>query len=201
MHKIMGTRGAIGFRSNERDYIAYNHFDSYPSGLGVEFLNQARNLAKLKPATIRRKISGLQVITKNGRKPTPAEQKKLAPWSDFTVNGGQKDDWYCLLRKAQGSLPETLKAGFMGDNASFLANSLFCEWAYIINFDNRTIEIYKGFNKKPNGKGRYAKLVDDYQATKEGGPEFYGVVLVNSYSLDDLPSDEDFLKAMKKFDR
>ena len=32
----MGTRGICGFRFDDKDYLAYNHFDSYPSGLGVE---------------------------------------------------------------------------------------------------------------------------------------------------------------------
>lgn len=39
----MSTRGALGFRLGGKDYIAYNHFDSYPDGLGfdvIEFVNR-----------------------------------------------------------------------------------------------------------------------------------------------------------------
>ena len=39
----MSTRGLYGFIEN-RDYTAnYNHSDSYPSGLGVEFLTACKN--------------------------------------------------------------------------------------------------------------------------------------------------------------
>jgi len=31
----MGTRGLFGFRRG-RYYVVYNHFDSYPSGLGFQ---------------------------------------------------------------------------------------------------------------------------------------------------------------------
>ena len=30
----MGTRGAYGFRINDKDKVTYNHFDSYPDGFG-----------------------------------------------------------------------------------------------------------------------------------------------------------------------
>ena len=30
----MSTRGVYGFRKNNTDKITYNHYDSYPSGLG-----------------------------------------------------------------------------------------------------------------------------------------------------------------------
>ena len=35
----MGTRGLYGFRKNGKDKITYNHWDSYPEGLGQNVLN------------------------------------------------------------------------------------------------------------------------------------------------------------------
>ena len=35
----------------------------------------------------------------------------------------------------------------MIDNKEFMGDSLFCEYAYILNLDNNYLEIYKGFNK------------------------------------------------------
>ena len=32
----MGTRGFWGVRDNGRTRFTYNHFDSYPTGLGVD---------------------------------------------------------------------------------------------------------------------------------------------------------------------
>lgn len=42
------------------------------------------------------------------------------------------------------------------DYKTFLYNSLFCEYAYIINLNTKKLEIYEGFNKNLNAKGRYA---------------------------------------------
>ena len=34
----MGTRGLYGFRKNGVDKVTYNHWDSYPDGLGKQIL-------------------------------------------------------------------------------------------------------------------------------------------------------------------
>ena len=60
------------------------------------------------------------------------------------------DDWYCLLRHAQGDL-NVYKNGlrYMIDNHDFIKDSLFCEYAYIINLDTKRLEFYVGFQKTP----------------------------------------------------
>ena len=46
----MSTRGAVGIRMNGIDKVGYNHFDSYPTGLGADILIwlSKMNLEKLK---------------------------------------------------------------------------------------------------------------------------------------------------------
>lgn len=36
------------------------------------------------------------------------------------------------------------------DSTGFLQNSLFCEWAYLLNLDTGRLEIYKGFQREPH---------------------------------------------------
>lgn len=48
-----------------------------------------------------------------------------------------------------------MRKSFKLDNR-FLIDSLFCEWAYIINLDSGKLEIYHGFNHDPDALGRYA---------------------------------------------
>jgi len=50
-----GTRGIIGFRLNSQDKLTYNHFDSYPDGLGVALLEEIRtvSLEVLKISSVR----------------------------------------------------------------------------------------------------------------------------------------------------
>lgn len=69
------------------------------------------------------------------------------------------------------------------DDRNFLKDSLFCEFAYIINLDTNKLEIYEGFNLNPDAAGRYAKNTI-YGADCE--KVYYGVKLVKEIELTDL---------------
>lgn len=43
----MSTRGTVGFRKYDRDKLVYNHYDSYPGGLGKDTINFIRTCAGL----------------------------------------------------------------------------------------------------------------------------------------------------------
>lgn len=66
-------------------------------------------------------------------------------------------DWYWLLNRTQGKLDCYLNKSckYMIDASHGLYDSLQCSWAYIINLDNNTFEIYTGLNKVPQ-KNRYS---------------------------------------------
>ena len=173
----MGTRGAFGFRFETRDKVTYNHFDSYPSGLGnqvADFLKGFSDAEEIK------KIFKNIVLVDMDSKPTKEQKAKAKELDlvDLTVSSQSEDEWYCLLRKAQFDI-ESYKEGlpFMIDSHKFLGDSLFCEWAYIINLDICSLEIYRGFNKDQNACGRYASLNPD-----QG--EYFGVVLHETIPLD-----------------
>lgn len=183
----MSTRGAIGFRINEVDKVAYNHSDSYPSWLGKKVLEFVADntIEELRIAAARIEFINDKVP------PTKAQQAECANFFDGNVDDGKRSNWYCLLRKAQGDLNAFTKKRlrYMNDNSAFLADSLFCEWAYIINLDSGKLEVYRGFNKKPTGAGRYATLCDpspDEQRKTYGREPYYGVVLIAEESLEEL---------------
>lgn len=201
----MGTRGAIGFIIDEKHRIVYNHFDSYPEGIGqyvLDYLNSIEDFENL--------IEQVRKIETIDTKIPPTEKQKAqcsnAGTINLNVSRQSMDDWYCLLREAQGELQKYIEVGMMPDNSNFLLDSLFCEWAYIVNLDEMTFEIYQGFNTDPNALGRYAKLrvVDD-----SSNDEYYGVKLICELDLFDLPksigsgwdeeTDEDFFEI--KFDQ
>ncbi len=62
----------------------------------------------------------------------------------------------------------------------FLNDSLFCEYAYIINLDDNCLEFYEGFNRNPNEKGRYASL------KKNDNLDYYGVKLKMEIPLNEI---------------
>ena len=56
-----------------------------------------------------------------------------------------------------------------GDDINFLQNGLFCEYAYVYNEDNDTLEIYRGFFKKKQhlNSDTKTKIVDALEDKKE----------------------------------
>ena len=66
-------------------------------------------------------------------------------------------------------------------DVDFLYDSLFCEYAYIINLDECVLEFYKGFNKNPKANGRYAN-----NTIYRDENSYYGVALIDTIPLKDL---------------
>lgn len=110
--------------------------------------------------------------------PSPELIKNYKKYTDLCVSEQRHEDWYCLLRKTQGNLfPYNNDLEHMIDSQDFLSDSLFCEWAYIINLDTDTLEAYKGFNKNRSAKGRYARRSVD---SNDG---YRGVALIKEIPL------------------
>ena len=77
---------------------------------------------------------------------------------------------------------------------NFAADSLFCEFAYVIDYDANTFEMFKGFNKEPVPEGqRFADLPREVNPRTHEVSEYYPVVLANTWALDNLPTEEEFL--------
>jgi hypothetical protein len=184
----MGTRGAWGFRIGGQDKVTYNHFDSYPEGLGDDLIAALRTRAPKRGegvrwiTALRQEAERIRMTDGKGA-PSREERERLHEFLDTGVSSQSEMDWYCLLRRTQGHLENTLAAGVMIDSQDFLRDSLWCEWAYIINLDDETLEVYRGFQKSPHQLGRYSRL----PKTKESG-NYYPVALVAAFPLNRLPT-------------
>lgn len=186
----MTTRGLIGFRLNGKLKGTYNHFDSYPSGLGAEVISfvQDNLLDNAKLDTFRVNASTLKTVKSQG--------KPSAEWVPYYLDTqGEPSlgmaraltEWYALLREFQGVKGlEGILAGklkhWINSNV-FLKDSLFCEFAYILDLDKKQIEFYKGFQKrkKPTKTGNEygpCKKVGSIafnQVDKQAMMELYGI--------------------------
>jgi hypothetical protein len=183
----MGTRGILGFRYKRKDYMTYNHWDSYPSGLGNRVVEWARDHGG-DWDSVKEKVE--RMVDVSDRQPTAEEVKKFSHLADLDVSTNDPCEWYVLLRHAQGDLDFILEAGVFENQLDFIRDSLFCEWAYIINLDNMTLEIYEGFQDKPHSKGRYSKLEPSgFSSMREGHKTYYPCALVRTLPLEDIPED------------
>lgn len=178
----MGTRGTYGFRKDGIDKLTYNHWDSYPDGLGRTVVEFCKNHDVEELKNIFDKII---MVDKN----TPPTEKQIDEciengFTDFNVSSGSKTDWYCLLRNCQGDLECLAKAknhAYMEDNSNFIKDSLWCEYGYIINLDDEVLEFYKGFQNIPQEGNRYGT-----EPCKEYSEFYYPCKLSLTFPLDEI---------------
>lgn len=131
----MGTRGTIAFKINGEVKGSYNHWDSYPSGLGNVMLNFLRTGGTSDLS--RSQADALEDV--RGRKPSPEEIERLAPFTDTGVSTGRTDEWYCLLRNTQFHPELILQAGVyekfpVGEE----------EYSYVVDYDRNNLEVWDG---------------------------------------------------------
>lgn len=148
----MGTRNLTCVIHNSEFKVAqYCQWDGYLEGQGLQIVNFliTRDLDLFKEKLI--KFVNL-VSTEDAWRSAPEkfrsktslsvreyeELKNLAPHLIRDTGAGILDIIYNLNSEIN-----------LADDHLFAADSLFCEWAYVINLDNSTLEIYKGFNKAP----------------------------------------------------
>lgn len=178
----MSTRGLYAIRKGGVDKGTYNHSNSYPDGLGRDIIE----FCKLHTIEELNTFYLLTNLINSDNMPTP-EQIKICKdngYANFSVSTGKEDDWYCLLRNLMGNFNAYSRAIdnnqqiFMEDGIDFIKDSLFCEYAYIINLDNETLEFYLGFQNQADPSNRYGKEPND--------SGYYPCKLVMTTNLTDL---------------
>lgn len=186
----MSTGGSIGIILKGEYKGLLNYSDSYPGGLGEDVVAFVKKLNKTKTGWARLKRNFAKVIAVDRDTPPTSEQiERYEGYADLSVNTGLLSDWYCLLRKIQGvgMLIEILKgklghAVFLND---FIKDSLMCEYAYVINLDNMTIEFYGGFQTKPQEGNRFGT---EPREKDEGNEEqYFPCKMVGSCKLNRIP--------------
>jgi len=148
----MGTRGLSGFKYEGKHKVMYNQFDSYPDGLGHWVAEFVQLVQKEKGwDVLKENVANLEVVDE-GDKPTKKQQEKYACYADTRVSSRSLDEWYVLMRKLQGDkiLHEVYKGkvGHIPDARKFIEDSLFCEYAYIVNLDTMCLDCYNGGRNK-----------------------------------------------------
>lgn len=193
----MGTRGLnVIISENEVKVALYNQFDSYPGGQGANVLKFLQALKNREEFV--KKVNKCSWIESD-------ELKQLwvsagaDPESDFVSNAVSErfKELYPWLHRDCGAdiywHINSEENGLKTNNSlQFAADSLFCEWAYVVDFDNGFFEVYKGFNKSPLDKN------ERFSFLQKKPCEYYPVSLVKRYSLDDLPSKADFISYFDK---
>ena len=211
----MGTRNLTLVQyQNEIKVAQYGQWDGYPSGNGVQilkFCNSNQNLNNLRNRLknirfltdeeeddIYKTLSKLEdkrrkaKATYNYYKPTKKENF-AEDYFEFYLT---RDIGWNILNIINENVPyETIENDEdkikLSNHFTFGYNSLFCEWAYLINLDTNKLECYCGFNKTENNpKSRW------YVENPKEDEKYFGIVLLKEYDLDDLPLESLFVKEL-----
>lgn len=146
----MSTRGVYGWKKGGITKITYNHSDSYPTWLGekiVEFCAEMTNqdLEDLFDHTIM-----VDDLEKDPEKIEMVRKFAKAHGND----PGDSTDVYSILHFMQGNFEEYrniacfLENFPMTDAEDFFGDDLFCEWGYIINLDDKCLDVYRSGRNK-----------------------------------------------------
>lgn len=136
----MGTRGFIGLKAEGTTISTYNHYDSYPSYLGV---NAAKFIREADVSQVAERLVKLVRVSEDG-KPTPEQLEDLKA-RGFWENVSLGDDWYAALRNCQGDLEQYLSAGYIPalNFDPLQATDTWMEWGYIVDLDTEELHVYE----------------------------------------------------------
>lgn len=203
----MGTRNLTVVIKKAKPVVAqYGQWDGYPSGQGATVLNFLKSTDL---ATFEKKLEKVHFINEDDQLNINLFMESIGS-KDGWMNSEQAEKYkaaYPYLSRDHGA--EVLKlimdapekeSIILNDSTAFAADSLYCEWAYIINLDTRQLEVYGWDNPEAGFENTFEKLAKDPEYQKSfaeavSSNDGYGIVqAVKSYAFDNLPEEKDFIK-------
>lgn len=197
----MGTRHLIAvMKDGEYKVAQYGQWDGYPREQGLKVLKFLRN-ADLE--IFKKALDRTRFLDPEGKdKQFLEDYERNAPeWSDEPDNRTlEQHRWfsnYISRDLGAGILKNVLESQdeeiVLNDNIDFAGDSLFCEYAYVIDLDASKFEIYKGLNDLKEPKGERFE-----NSPRGSNSSYYPVKLWKIYDLKNLPTYEQFLEDLKE---
>lgn len=188
----MGTRNlTIVHKNGEYKVAQYGQWDGYPEGLGATLLNFLKNVNM---DSFRNAIDNVSFYTQEELEEIDKqidEARKVIPnyeWQRYYPH---------LSRDCGGDILNRIvfKGVTKVKNAiDFAADSLFCEWAYVIDLDTNKFEVYKGFNKEElSSDERFYCMEERRDKENDILKNYHPIKFVKSYDLNNLPDEKIFI--------
>ncbi|HEX4815838.1 MAG TPA: hypothetical protein VFV66_24090 [Nonomuraea sp.] len=156
-----------------------------PAGVGLHVLTWLREVMQA-PDVLRQRVTALRVVDPDGR-PDEDDIDRLGRYADRLTPSSLVRHWWQLLWQTQGDPEVMLEAGVIADASTFPLSS-GCEWGYLADLDTMVFEVYRGGQKRPHQRGRFAN--------RPGPPGHHPAALAAAWPLDRLPRDLAFLNAL-----
>lgn len=202
----MGTRNLTVVKSNNKLKVAqYGQWDGYPSGQGqdiVDFLLGDRNLEKLKE-----NLSKVRYLDEKGKdKEFLEEYNRRAPkWSNEPDNrtDEEKSWWNTFMTRDLGAeiltniADSNLDEIIIENSFVFGNDSLFCEWAYVVDLDDDLLYVYEGFNTEEVTTGLWKHVPEPKESAS--GDTYYPVKPIAKMSIDSDTLKESWEKFLNNY--
>lgn len=195
----MGTRNLTIVKHNDKYKVAqYGQWDGYPSGQGVTVLEFARTLSR---------INSLLEFTHKVDAVEEASSEYIADIEKRVQQGRLKDWALAYPELSRDTCAKILKmimerpAGLkLRNDIEFAADSLFCEWAYVIDLDEGTLEAFVGFNKLPLKPDDRFFFLMDKRRVDYIDKDYYPIKLFPGarWRLNELPTVDEFLATFRE---
>lgn len=201
----MGTRNlTCVVKDGEYKVAQYGQWDGYPSGAGLTVLT-----------FLREQFNREQFLNGLGHTCAATDEQVKAQYLAAGATEKQLADGYVNIdvssrfSRANPSLSrdtgakileliqDSITPVLLRNDVNFAADSLFCEWAYVIDFDKNTFEAFKGFNTTDplkEGDRFFGYTVDD------SANGYHPIKLAAEWPLDALPTEAEFLAKLEPED-
>ena len=195
----MGTRHLTIVQKNGEYRVAqYGQWDGYPEYTGLKILEfckdhlstvEGRNMFSEKvlqcnyvsDETVEHIIAGVKMMNNGYDENYKPYWAKIYP--QFTRDTG----WEIL-----NLILNSEKGMILQNTIEFIKDSVWCEWAWVIDLDSDTFEAFRGFNNRHLGKNQRF-----YEFDTEKDAKYKPCRLIAKWSLDNLPTEEKFKGAFK----
>lgn len=191
----MGTRHLIAVQLDGKYPIAqYGQWDGYPSGQGLTVLKFLRTMDREKfVAALGRTFKPTDEQIKHWWLDVGHDIEKSDGFVSYDIANQFSKNHPSLSRDTGGRILQMVQDSAepvpLYDQISFAADGLFCEFAYVVDLDKNTFEVFQGFNKEPLAEGE--RFFGTTSGERDNG--YTPVKHVKTYPLDALPTNEQFL--------
>lgn len=197
----MASRFLLFVIYNHQAKIAhYSDSGSLPRVAGVKIINFLNNEDL---SLFQERLSKTRLLKDNynDRKFLDDYREKAPTWENEPDKRSRKQKrWFAtyisrslgiqLLYNILSSQDEEI---LLSDESKNAFDSLKCEYAYVIDFDRNTLEIYKGNNKN------LTPISDRFYSSNPTNLGYFPVKLLRVYSLNALPSEQQLVKDCEFF--
>jgi len=182
----VGTRNLTAVMSDGEYRIAqYGQWDGHPESSGVTVLDFCRKRLRAPKGQqhFRNQLSLCRFLTDKEQRALPSDWKDRHPQLSRDMGA----DILEFVASAKDNVVLINTIDFAGDSVS-------CEWAYVIDLDKGTLEVFKGFNTDASKVAERFKS-QPIEPTRSGR-QYYQVSAVAGFALGNLPTTAEFLAAV-----